>query len=158
MGTEIRAIGSLKIQKVEKDTESAADLLRFVTNFSWTEVKEHTMQLIKNWDFQGWETPFAALIGGKIVGMATLMKTDYYPLPEVFPWVSTLFVSEEYRGSRISEKLIDFANSYAKNLGFERTFIPTEHIGLFERYGYRFVMDIVNYGGGVDRLYVKELN
>lgn len=158
MGTEIRAIGSLKIQKVEKDTESAADLLHFVTNFSWTEVKEHTMQLIKNWDFQGWETPFAALIGGKIVGMATLMKTDYYPLPEVFPWVSTLFVSEEYRGGRISEKLIDFANSYAKNLGFERTFIPTEHIGLFERYGYRFVMDIVNYGGGVDRLYVKELN
>ena len=34
----------------------------------------------------------------------------------------------------------------------------TEHIGLYEKYGYRYLMDIVNYGNGTDRLYVKELN
>ena len=28
---------------------------------------------------------------------------------------------------------------------------------LYERYGYTYVKDIVNYGGGTDRLYVKEL-
>ena len=92
-----------------------------------------------------------------IIGMATIMKSDYYPLPEIFPWVSTIFVSEKYRGNRISGKLIEFANQYAKEIGFDKTYIPTEHIGLYEKYGYCYVKDIVNYGNGIDRLYVKKL-
>ena len=148
---------TVKICKVDKGSERAAQLAAFVAGFSWVEVKEHVLQLVQNWQFEDWETPFAAIADGKIVGMATLMKTDYYPLPEIFPWVSTLFVSEAYRGSRISQKLIDSANAYAKTIGFNRTYIPTEHIGLYEKYGYHYVKDIVNYGGGTDRLYVKEL-
>ena len=73
------------------------------------------------------------------------------------PWVSSIFVAEEYRGRRISEKLIEAANQYAKSLGFKETYIPSEHIGLYEKYGYHYVKDIVNYGNGIDRLYVKQL-
>lgn len=28
--------------------------------------------------------------------------------------------------------------------------------GLYEKYGYRYLRDITNYGGGTDRLYVKK--
>lgn len=107
---------AVSIQKVDKDTELADELRNFVSNFSWLEVKDHTVRLIENWDFDQWETPFAAILNGKIVGMATLMKSDYYPLPEIYPWVSTIFVTEQYRGHRISEELIRFANRYAKKL------------------------------------------
>ena len=148
---------NVDIRKVDKDTPLAEELIRFVENFSWEEVKEHTLQNLNNWVFTEWETMFVAVADGKIVGMVSLFKTDYYPLPEIYPWVSSLFVSEEYRGRRISEKLIDHANRYAKSLGFERTYIPSEHVGLYEKYGYRYLKDIVNYGDGVDRLYVKEL-
>ena len=147
----------ITIKKVVKDTETAVALLEFVKNFSWDEVKEHTIHVIKNWEFEEWETPFVAMADGRIVGMVTVMKTDYYPLPEIYPWISTLFVSEEYRGHRISEKLIAFANLYAKDLGFDKTYIPSEHIGLYEKYGYTYVKDIVNYGGDTDRLYAKKL-
>lgn len=85
------------------------------------------------------------------------MKTDYYPLPEIYPWVSSIFVTEDYRGCRISEKLIDFANEYAKEHGFAKTYIPSEHNGLYEKFGYSYLKDIINYGNGIDRLYVKEL-
>jgi len=146
-----------EICKVDKDTPLAAELIRFVENFSWEEVKEHTLQNLNNWVFTDWETMFVARMDGKIVGMASLFKTDYYPLPEIYPWVSSLFVTEAYRGQRISQKLVDYANDYAKSLGFERTYIPSEHVGLYEKYGYTYLKDIVNYGGGVDRLYVKEL-
>ena len=115
------------------------------------------MKIIKNWEFKEWETPFAATVDGQIVGMATIMKSDYYPLPEVYPWISTVFVTEEYRGKRISEQLIDFANKYAKENGFDRTYIPTEIVGLYEKYVYRYIKDIVNYVGGIDRLYAKGL-
>lgn len=114
--------------------------------------------MITAWQFSDWETMFAAVIDGTIVGMCSLLKTDYYPLPEIYPWVSCVYVSEEYRGNRISEKLIDTANHFAAELGFERTYIPTEFTGLYEKYGYQFVREIVNYGGGTDRLLVKELH
>ncbi|SFX12793.1 Acetyltransferase (GNAT) family protein [Ruminococcus sp. XPD3002] len=89
--------------------------------------------------------------------MITVMKTDYYPLPEIYPWISTLFVSEKFRGKRISQKLIEAAEEYARASGFEKTYIPTEFVGLYEKYGYSYVRDIENYGGGVDRLYAKEI-
>ena len=107
--------------------------------------------------FTDWETVFVAMVDGQIVGMTTIMKTDYYPLPELYPWISSVFVAEEYRGLRISEMLIDFANVYAKEVGFVKTYIPSEHSGLYEKYGYHYLKDIVNYGNGTDRLYVKEL-
>ena len=100
---------------------------------------------------------FAAYIDGKVIGMVSVMKTDYYPLPEICPWISCLFVSEEVRGRGIAGKLISRANRYVKELGFEKSYIPTPYEGLYERYGYRFVGNIVNYGGDTDRLYIKDL-
>lgn len=53
--------------------------------------------------------------------------------------------------------MIAFANEYAKETGFDRTYIPSGHTGLYEKYGYRYLKDIINYGNGTDRLYVKEI-
>ena len=78
--------------------------------------------MLRNWDFSDWETMFVAMADGQIVGMASIMKTDYYPLPEIFPWISSVFVTEEYRRHRISEKMIAFENEYAKENGFDRTY------------------------------------
>lgn len=147
-----------EIKKVDRNTELADELVRFVENFSWEEVREHTLQVLRNWEFSEWETMFVAVADNQIVGMASIAKTDYYPLPEIYPWVSSVFVAEEYRGHRISEKLIEAVNQYAKSLGFKETYIPSEHIGLYEKYGYHYVRDIVNYGNGIDRLYVKQLD
>lgn len=144
------------IEKVDRGTELADALLDFVQNCSWREAKDHIAKLIRDWGFTDWETMFAAVADGRIVGMASAMKTDYYPLPEIFPWVSCIFVSEKYRGKGLSGDLIEHANRYLARLGFERSYIPSEFFGLYERYGYRYVKDIVNYGGGIDHLFVRE--
>ena len=151
------AADELAIVKVDKDTPFAKEFLHFVENCTWTEVREHIAGLVRDWKFTDWETMFAAVKDGRIVGMTSLLKEDYYPLPDIFPWVSCVFVEKPYRGQRFSEKLIEKANSYAKEQGFAKTYIPTEFTGLYERYGYRYLKDIVNYGGGTDRLYVKDL-
>lgn len=113
--------------------------------------------MLRNWEFTDWECMFAAVKDNNIIGMASILKTDYYPLPEIFPWISCVFVTESERGQKISGMLIDYANSYAKELGFTKSYIPTEFTGLYEHYGYHYVSDIINYGGAKDRLYVKEL-
>ena len=147
----------VKVETVKKGSALAEQLISFVENCSWAEVKDHLADMLRNWVFTDWETFFAAVKDGRIIGMCSVMKTDYYPLPEIFPWVSCVFVDEEFRGHRISGKLISTANSYLKELGFDRSYIPTEYKGLYEHYGYRYLRDITNYGGGNDRLYVKEI-
>lgn len=144
------------VRKVDKGTELADDLLRFVENCSWTEVRDHVADLIRRWRFRDWETMFAAVKDGRVVGMASALRSDYYPLPDTYPWVSCIFVDEENRGNRISGMLISQANEYLKGQGFTRSYIPTDITGLYEKYGYRFDDHIINYGGGSDRLYVKD--
>ena len=143
------------VLKVDKGTELAEMLLAYVENCSWYEVRDHIAAVLRSWAFTDWETMFAAVEDGRIVGMASAAKTDYYPLPDVCPWVSSVFVSEEYRGRKISGELIEYANRYLKALGFDRSYIPSEFFGLYERYGYTYLKDIVNYGGGTDHLFVK---
>ena len=148
-------LNNISIQKVDAGTALCDELVRFIENSSWDEVKVHLTETLRQNSLTDWETFFVAVIDGKIVGMVSVMKEDYYPLPNVGPWVSSVFVTEEYRGHRISGKLIAYANEYLKRLGFEKSFIPSEHVGLYERYGYHYVTDITNYGGGTDHLYEK---
>ncbi|MBR6996664.1 MAG: GNAT family N-acetyltransferase [Ruminococcus sp.] len=145
------------VSRVVKDSPMAQQLMSFVENCSWYEVKEHIAEMLRKWEFTDWECMFAAVEDGEIVGMASIMKTDYYPLPEIFPWISCIFVTESSRGRRISGELINSANAFAKELGFTKTYIPTEYTGLYEKYGYTYIRDIVNYGGDTDRLYAKEI-
>ncbi len=140
------------ICKVDQGTELADRLLAYVEGCSWVEVKEHVAEMIRFWKFSDWETMFAAILDGKIVGMAAVLKTDYYPLPDICPWVSCIFVSEEYRGQKISGDMIAYANRYLKEHGFHRSYIPSEFLGLYEHYGYTYLKDIINYGGGTDHV------
>ena len=152
-----RLLNDFSIQKVEKGTKLADELLSFIENSAWDDVKEHMIDLIRNWNFIDWEGMFVAKADGKIIGMTSVMKEDYYPMPELYPWVSSVYVDEEYRGQRVSGKLIDYANDYLRNLGFEKSYIPSDHVGLYERYGYTYVREIVNYGGQEEHLYEKNL-
>lgn len=83
----------MEIRKVNKDTDLADKLIHFVENFSWENVKEHILWMLRSWVFTDWEAMFVAIIDGQIVGMTSIMKTDYYPLPEIYPvclWKKTI--------------------------------------------------------------------
>jgi len=152
-----RLLHDFSVRKVEPETPLAEQLLAFVKNCSWTEVKEHMAEKISKWEFSDWETMFVAMADNRIIGMASVLKEDYYPLPDLYPWVSTVFIAEAYRGLRVSEKLIACANDYLRENGFTKSYIPSSHVGLYERYGYSYVRDITNYGGSDDHLYVKDI-
>lgn len=47
-----------------------------------------------------------------------------------------MFVDEEYRGKRYSEKLINAALEYTGELGFERIYLVSDHVNLYEKYGF----------------------
>ncbi len=74
------------------------------------------------------------------------------------PWVGCVFTYPEYRGQRISEKLIALAEEYAvKEFNAEYTYISTDHIGLYEKYGYEFFTQCGTIWGESTRVLRKKL-
>ena len=66
----------------------------FSENCSWEDAKEHIAQNIHRWVFTDRERMFAATDGGTVIATASVMKTDYYPIRDISPWVSSIFVTE----------------------------------------------------------------
>ena len=93
-------------------------------------------EIMKNNNFFDWERVFVALIDNNIAGYCTLSKNDCIPNVDYTPYVSFVFVGEPYRGNRISEKLCLNAISYAKSIGFDKVYLVSDHINLYEKYGF----------------------
>jgi len=73
------------------------------------------------------------------------------------PWLSTMFVDSAYRGRGLCGLLIEGAVEYARSQGFRRVYLPTEIVGLYERYGFQKTDELENYGGDVDSILVRDI-
>lgn len=90
-------------------------------------------------EFTDWERVFVALDDAAIAGYCTFLKTDCVPDVEFTPFIGFVFVDENYRGRRLSEKMIQQALSYARKLGFTQVYLVSGEIGLYEKYGFTVI-------------------
>lgn len=101
---------------------------------------------------------FFMLDGNKLVSFLTLTKQDVVRDESMYPWIGFVYTMPEYRGNRYSEKLINYAEDIAKEKGFDIVFIATDHIGLYEKYGYDYLENRIGYWGDDNRVLLKKLN
>ncbi|MBB6673663.1 GNAT family N-acetyltransferase [Cohnella nanjingensis] len=111
------------------------DVAEYAESCSWKAGAALAKQMRKRF-FSDWERVFAALDGNHITGYCTLAKTDCIPDISYTPYIGFMFVGEQYRGNRISEKLILSALAYAKELGFDKVYLVSDHVNLYEKYGF----------------------
>ncbi|MPM95762.1 hypothetical protein SDC9_142917 [bioreactor metagenome] len=64
-------------------------------------------------------------------------------------------MDESFRGHRLSQLMINAAVSYARNLGYNRVYILSGEIGLYEKYGFEKIGDFDTIHGSVDQLFTK---
>ena len=86
--------------------------------------------------FSGWERIIVATDGEDIMGFCALIKQSGFQGQEYCPLVKWLFVDEKYRGKRLSERILPAASEYAAQLGFDKIYLTTWHVGLYEKYGF----------------------
>ena len=144
------------ISRIKKSNKRWYELINYSKNCSWIAGK-HLSSLMEKNAFTEWESVFAAVLEDKIVGFCTFMKTDYYPENRYSPWISSIFVDEAYRGCRISEKMIETVIAYAKEQEFSKVYIPSDIIGLYEKYGFEKIDKLQNYSGDIDNIFAKEI-
>lgn len=93
----------------------------------------------------------------KIVSFCTLTQRDCVDDDTLFPWIGFVFTAPEYRGNRYSGALVEYACDKAKEQGFENVYIATDHIGLYEKYGFTYIESRVDVSNDISRIYRRKL-
>jgi len=86
--------------------------------------------------------------GAEVLGVAQLKFREMDIYPEKEHWLGGVYVSKEYRGNRIAEKIILEVISIAQKLGVHTLYLQTEDLsgGLYRRLGWKPI-EQVNYRG-----------
>ena len=108
-------------------------------------------------DFSDWECVFVAMQGQDICGYCTVSKTDCIPNVSYTPYIGFVFVDENCRGSRLSQKLIACASNYLHSAGFDRVHIVSDHDGLYEKYGFQVIDRKLAPWGSEEKIYMQKL-
>ncbi|MBQ6877317.1 MAG: GNAT family N-acetyltransferase [Oscillospiraceae bacterium] len=95
--------------------------------------------------------------GENLVSFCTFADFDDIQPTELTPWIGFVYTFPEYRGNRNAGKLLAYAEKLAKEKGFEKIHISTNHVGLYEKYGYNFFKMMKAVDGEDSRVYIKKL-
>lgn len=146
----------MEIIRLQHNDEYWDKAIDFAENCSWVAGK-HLAGMMRNNRFNDWESVFFAVDNNNIYGYCTFLKEDYYQENRYSPWISSIFVTENARGKRVSHKLIECAIGYAKKIGFSKVFIPSDMEGFYEKCGFQPIDKLENYGGGIDTVFMRKI-
>ena len=75
--------------------------------------------------------------GDEIVGSFGLILNDFISRQDVWPWFAALYIEESERGKNLGSMLLEHGRKEAARLGFEKLYLCTDHIGYYEKYGWK---------------------
>ncbi len=105
----------------------------------------------------GWGKLFLLIDGDKLVSFITFSAQDCIADPNITPWLGFFHTAPEYRGNRYGKLLIDHVCEYAQEDGFSEVYIATDHIDLYEKYGFTYLENRIDVWGEDSRIYKKEI-
>ncbi len=128
----------------------------FAMSCSWRAGKLLAQEMIEG-HFSDFERVFVAMDHNNIAGYCTIAKKDCILNVNYTPYIGYMFVHEKYRGNRLSQKLILQAMKYAKELGFEAIYLVSDHVNLYEKYGFEVIDKKLAYWGEEEKIYMHKL-
>ena len=96
--------------------------------------------------------------GQELVSFCTLAEKDDIQPTDLTPWIGWVYTFPEYRGNRYSGELLAYAETLAKKQGMKNVYISTNHIGLYEKFGYDLFGMMKDISGDDSRVYVKNIS
>lgn len=94
---------------------------------------------------------------GDIIGCAGLITNDFISRMDLYPWICALYIDEAYRGNAYGPLLLDKAKQDARKGGFSQVYLCTDHIGYYEKYGFKYIGTGYHPWGESSRIYGMDL-
>lgn len=105
----------------------------------------------------GWGHLFLLMDGQALVSFLTLTGQDAVRDEAMTPWVGFVYTAPDYRGHRYAGVLLRYAESCAAGLGYPTVYIASDHVGLYEKYGYTYLENRMDCWGHDQRVLRKHL-
>ena len=93
----------------------------------------------------------------ELISFCTFAEKDDIQPTELTPWIGFVYTFPQYRGKRYMGELLKRAEELANADGIKNIYISTNHIGLYEKYGYEFFEMMKDIEGEDSRVYVRRL-
>ncbi len=82
---------------------------------------------------------YVAIYNNSPIGVVSLWRNDLTSRQDLFPWLATLFVKEEYRHIGVGKKLQEKCIDVVRELGYEKLYLITDHKNYYEKMGWQFL-------------------
>lgn len=90
--------------------------------------------------------------GEELLSFCALTERDRADTP-LTPWIGFVYTYPEARGRRLMGNLIAECRRLASERGFDTLYLTTDHIGLYEKYGFEFLCTVKEHSGEDTRIY-----
>lgn len=97
---------------------------------------------------------YVVLDGDAICAGAGVIENDFHDRKDLAPNVCAVYVEPAYRGRGMARGLLDAVCRDMAGLGVDTLYLLTDHVGFYERCGWRFLCMVRCDGGEVSRMYI----
>lgn len=96
--------------------------------------------------------------GDRLLSFLTFAERDCIDDESLTPWVGFVYTFPEFRGHRYVGRLIRRCEEIAAENGVHQIYVCTDHIGLYEKYGFSYMESRDDIYGGESRIYFKTVS
>lgn len=107
---------------------------------------------------EGLPITFIALQGDKLVGTVGLWRSDLLSRQDLTPWLAALYVDESQRSAGVGVKLQQYVQDHSYRAGFNELYLYAEFAGYYERHGWQYLGEALEYPDRLVRLYHRLLS
>ncbi|MGA5657506.1 GNAT family N-acetyltransferase [Rahnella contaminans] len=100
---------------------------------------------------------FIALEGDTLAGTVGLWRCDLISRQDLTPWLAALYVDEGYRSRGLGQELQAFVLEHSRRSGFSELYLYAEFTGYYERFGWKYIGDALDYPDKPVRVYQQFL-
>ena len=100
---------------------------------------------------------YVAIENNRIIGGVGVIENDFHDRKDLAPNICALYVEEDKRRNGIASALLQYVCNDMKNKGIDTLYLITDHVGFYERYGWKF-FDMVKEDGNSNmiRIYIHK--